>query len=116
MLALLLQALFAAPLAVRMASDALQAFDLGAAICTADPGSGHGGAGQGSDQPMPGHVHGQCLICHGHALPHGLLAVVLFLVALLLVAEPGRHRRATVPPPRRRRYQSYHSRAPPQPA
>ena len=88
--ALLLQAMFATPLALRMASDEMRSLQFGVSICSATADAG-GGSHHPSPQQLPVHSHGQCLICHGHALPFGLLAVVLcVLVGLISLSSIGR--------------------------
>ena len=107
-LAVLLQALFVVPMAVRMAADTLWAARLGTPLCT--DGSHDGGTGQAPASP---HGHDQCLICHGSAMPFGTLAAAAILLALVsrcvLVA------RVAVPalPRPRGRCTPYRSRAPP---
>jgi hypothetical protein len=110
---LLLQALFAVPLVLRMTADAMQWLQLGASICAATT---DGGATANDHRPihqLPAHNHAQCLICQAHALPLGLLAVVLCVLVALFgqIAMPCAV--ATGPPWRRDRYHWYHSRAPP---
>ena len=71
-LALLLQVLFAAPLAARMMSEA--------PICGALAGDDAPAA------PVIPHDHGSCLVCHAGALPVALLTVALVLGALWCVS------------------------------
>ena len=111
--ALLLQAMFATPLALRMASDEMRSLQFGVSICTATADAGGASHHSPPQQQLPVHSHGQCLICHGHALPFGLLAVVLcVLVGLVGRSSMGRlalSERICC----RRLFHSYPSRAPP---
>lgn len=112
-LALLLQAAFATPLALRMTADALQSLELGASICAATADGGPAANGHHPLHQLPVHNHAQCLICQAHALPLGLLAVVLCVLVAAFARVAIRCAAATGPPCRRDRYHSYHSRAPP---
>jgi len=111
--ALLLQALFAMPLALRMTADAMQWLQLGASICTATTDDGLAANDPRPIHQQPAHNHAQCLICQAHALPLGLLAVVLCVLVALFSQIATQSAMATGPPWRRGRYHSYHSRAPP---
>ena len=111
--ALLLQALFAMPLALRMTADAMQWLQLGASICS---DTTHGVPAPNDQHPihqLPTHNHAQCLICQAHALPLGLLAIVFCVLVAFFSQIAMRCAAATGPPWRRDRYHSYHSRAPP---
>ena len=110
--ALLLQALLAVPLAVRMTAEAMQWLDLGLTVCSHAEDGTLAGDSRPSGQPVS-HDHAQCQLCQGAMLPFGLLAAVLCLLAVVFAAAPAQ---ATVAAPaawRRIRYGSYLSRAPP---
>ncbi len=110
--ALLLQALLALPLAVRMAAEAMQWRDLGATVCThSDDGTQAGDPRPGGQPPV--HDHTQCQICQGVVLPFGLLVAALGLLAVLFAPSLGAAPVAAGPSRRRNRYGSYLSRAPP---
>ena len=111
--ALLLQALFAVPLALRMTADAMQWLQLGVSVCAATTADGPAATDHRPIHQLPAHNHAQCLICQVHALPLGLLAVVLCVLVVLFSQVSRRSSVATGPPWRRDRYHSYHSRAPP---
>ena len=111
--ALLLQVLVGVPSAFWMAAEAIQLSAVGAAVCTHAADDGAVADDQQPVQPKPAHDHAQCLMCQAHALPLGLLAVLL----CVLLAPFGRILVRGLPTGaaawRRGRYQSYHSRAPP---
>jgi hypothetical protein len=111
--ALLLQALFAMPLALRMAADATQRLQLGASICTATTDDGLAANDHDPIRQLPAHNHAQCLICQAQALPIGLLGVVLCVLEALFSQVSMQCAAATGPPWRRDRYRFYHPRAPP---
>lgn len=110
--ALLLQAVLAVPLAVRMAAEVLSWAQVSITVCTAVDESGvHSDLQPVSPSPL--HKHGQCQICQAHALPFGLPLILLAAVAIAF--KPALLRRLFLigPPPRRGRYEPYLSRAPP---
>src|SRR5512147_478727 len=73
--ALLLQALFAMPLALRMTAGAMQWKQFGSHICAATADSGSASSDSSPVHQLPAHSHAHCLICQAHVLPLGLLAV-----------------------------------------
>lgn len=114
-LALLAQALFAMPMALRMAADAAQALPFGAALCSHADGGG-ATAAQPSDDGLPApaaHHHGQCALCVAHAAP--LVLIGFLLCALLPFLRLGTARHDAAPERARPggRYRAYLSRAPP---
>jgi hypothetical protein len=111
--ALLLQALFAMPLALRMTADEMQWLQLGASICATTTDGALTANGHRPIHRLPAHNHAQCLICQAHALPLGLLAVVLCVLVALFSQVSIRCSLTTGPLWRRDRYHSYRSRAPP---
>ena len=111
--ALLLQALFAMPLALRMTADAIHWVQFSGSICAA---TADDGPLENDHQPIhqfPTHNHAQCLICQGYALPLGLPAVVLCVLMALFSQVSTRRPEGTGSPWQRDPYHSYHSRAPP---
>ncbi|MBS0561174.1 MAG: DUF2946 family protein [Proteobacteria bacterium] len=114
-LALLAQALFAVPMALRMAADAAQALPFGAALCShADDGGA--AVGYASDDGLPApvpHHHAQCPLCAAHAAPLVLLGFLF--CALLPFVRLGAVRLDAAPERARPggRYRAYLSRAPP---
>lgn len=113
MLAVLMQALFAMPLAVRMATDTVWSARFGVVLCTGASHDGGAAPDKAPAPPLSPHAHDQCLICHGSAMPFGTLvaaAIVLTVLSSLLLAEPAiRHG----PPRPHHRFAPYRSRAPP---
>lgn len=110
-MALLLQALFAVPLALRMVADLSWQAETG--LCTAATDGTAAAGDHRSDQKLPVHGHAQCLICQAHALPIALLAVVLCVLLAAFGQAVPRHAMAEALLWRRERYRTYHSRAPP---
>ena len=108
--ALLLQALFAMPLALRMTADQMQWLQLGASICATTPDGALTANDHRPIRRFPAHNHAQCLICQAHALPLGLLAVVLRVLVALFSQFSMRSSATTGPLWRRDRYHSYRSR------
>lgn len=110
--ALLLQALLAVPLAVRMAAETMQLLPLGASVCAHADDGALATDRQPDGQPAT-HHHGQCQICQGLTASLGLLAAVVCLLAALFGLAPMRGNLATSAPRQRCRYGGYLSRAPP---
>src|SRR5689334_13159336 len=75
--ALLLQTLFAMPVALRMSADTVQWLQFGSSICSATTDGVALASDHRPSHQLPSHKHAQCLICQGQAFPLGLLAVVL---------------------------------------
>ncbi len=106
--ALLLQVLFAAPLAIRMAAAASLTGDVVTSCAPVaqvnDPHPGH--------HQLPPHHHEQCPLCSSHAvpvaLPMGKPPLPPLATAWLFLRPPP-----TAPPGRSLRFTSYLSRAPP---
>lgn len=109
---LLLQALFVIPLALRMTADALQWSQFSALICATTTDGAAPVNDPRPSHPLPSHDHGQCLVCH-HALPLGLLAAVLCVLAARFGQPTPRHKGASAPAWRRDPRHFYQSRAPP---
>lgn len=110
--ALLLQAVLAMPLALRMMAETMQWSQIGATICTATTDETAANNHRPAHQ-RPAHNHAQCLICQAHGLPLSLLAVVLCVLLAPFGQTLMRSPAARGPFGRRDRYQSYLSRAPP---
>jgi len=111
LVALLTQAVLAIPLAVRMATDAMWSVQFGTLLCT---DASHGDAtDHAPTTPPSSHLHDQCLICHGSAVPFGMLAAAAILLAIQsigkLVTRIARPARALL----RLQAAPYRSRAPP---
>lgn len=112
--ALLLQALVAMPLAVRLTADMIPWAQFGGTVCTTTAADSEALAHEhGPVHPPLAHHHAQCLICQGHALPLTLLAVVLCALLVCFGRIMLRAPRPGGPVRRRDPYQFYHSRAPP---
>ena len=110
-LALLLQALFAIPLALRMVADLSWQSDT--VICAAATHDGASSNAPRHERNLPMHSHAQCMICQAHALPMTLLAVVVCVLMAGFGRAAPRHTAFAAPPWRRDRYRTYRSRAPP---
>lgn len=107
-LAMLLQVMFATPLAIRMAAAATLTGD-GGAECASTL---HVDASHAGREQVPPHHHEQCPLCDGHAAPVALPAVAPPLpprsTAWLFLRPPP-----TAPPGQQARFALYRSRAPP---
>jgi hypothetical protein len=104
--ALLLQLFVAPDLAMRMRSAL--SFDGWSALCASS-------TGQPGHPPALPHDHDTCPVCQTHAVPLGLVAAAILLLA---PATPWRRPdwRTTATPLRARPFRLYRSRAPPTPA
>jgi len=122
-LAFLLQAIFALPLAVRMAAETPCWTQIGSAMSHMDHHAmshmDHHAMSHMDHQrpttPQAPHPHDQCPICHGSLASFGTLATALILVITLFVAplvERAHCSRLPHPHPRSR-FGTYRSRAPP---
>ncbi len=107
-LALMIQALCAMPLAMRMAADASWLAQLGASLCTAD----HGSAPLG-EAPAGSQTHDHCLICHGPAPLCAAATAALVLLAVLFARRLAIGPALACPAPQTLRFRPYRSRAPP---
>lgn len=110
--ALLLQAVLAVPLAVRMAADVLAWARIGVTVCAHADEAGANGDRQPIG-PAPAHDHGQCQVCQAHAGSFGLLLVLLAALAVAFDPVALCRRFVTGASPRHGRDRPYLSRAPP---
>ena len=108
--ALLLQAFLALPVAVRMAAEAAAWLPGGWTICSH---GADGADGRGVPYAPPTHDHAQCLVCQAHAVPLGLLAVLTLAIGSVLAPRALRRLGSIAADWRRQPFRPYRSRAPP---